>query len=66
MKDLNDAAEMTPDERLEELASILAMGILRLRRRSALPAATDVKILPESSSEGLEVPVETRLSVRVG
>jgi hypothetical protein len=66
MKDLNDAADMTPDERMEEVASLLATGILRLRRRSALPAASDLKILPESLPDGLEVPVETRLSVRAG
>lgn len=66
MKDVNDAADMTPDERLEEVASLLATGILRLRRRSALPAANDLEILPESLPDGLEVPAETRLSVRVG
>jgi hypothetical protein len=66
MKDLNDAADMTPDERLEEVASLLATGILRLGRRSALPAASDQQILPESLPDGLEVPAETRLSVRAG
>jgi hypothetical protein len=66
MKDLNDAADMAPDERLEEVASLLATGVLRLRQRSALLAASDLKILPESLPDGLEVPAETRLSVRAG
>ena len=35
--DPTDPAHMTAEERVEELAAILAAGILRLRMRSALP-----------------------------
>ena len=43
---------MTPDERFEELAEILARGVLRLRENST-----------ESAANPLEVSAETRLSV---
>jgi hypothetical protein len=38
MTDIADPAQMTPEERLAEIASILARGILRLHTRGALPA----------------------------
>ena len=37
--DLADLADLAPDERLTELASIFAAGILRLRLRAAVPAS---------------------------
>lgn len=66
MSNFDDPAQLPPDERLAEIASLLAMGILRLRRRFALPGKTGQKISPESAPEGLEVPDETRLSVCAG
>lgn len=36
--DPSDPANMTPEERLAEVAAILAEGVLRLRRRAAVPA----------------------------
>jgi hypothetical protein len=57
------------DDRLREIARILAGGVLRLRARVALPAAAQLsasKILPESGSNCLEVPPETVLSVHTG
>jgi hypothetical protein len=68
MRFIDDPASLSPDERLAELASIFAAGILRLRHQ-ALP---DVPTTPPacSASDGnpapspLEVVSETVLSVR--
>ena len=65
MMQLN-AAPASDDERIREVASILATGILRLRSRVALSACAD----PDKFSENpenigptcLEVPDETVLS----
>ncbi len=53
-----DPAEMTPAERFVELASILARGYLRLRKRHvpAFPAP----IAPESDDSRLDFPAEPR------
>lgn len=65
-----DPAYMTPDERLREVASIFAAGLLRLRARVALPTEpgqdSDAKNLPKSSQDCLEVSPETVLSVHTG
>jgi hypothetical protein len=63
MHDCADAARLSPDERISEVAAVLATGLLRLHERSALlPAKNPAEVPPD----GLEVPAETRLSVRVG
>jgi hypothetical protein len=63
--DPTDPANMTPDERLTEVASILAEGVLRLRRRQAVSAPDSPRIHAVESGEsggiGLEVSPETRL-----
>lgn len=61
-----DAARLTSDERLREVASILAAGVLRLRRRAALPTDDSRKQSAKSSAAGLEVSNETVLSVHTG
>ncbi len=61
-----DAARLTPDARLREVASILAIGILRLRQRASLPSDDVPKKQVESFAAGLEVPDETVLSVHTG
>lgn len=61
-----DAARLYRDERLDEVASILAAGLLRLRNRAALPQAGDQENPPESGRAGLEVPAETVLSGKAG
>lgn len=61
-----DAARLTPDERLREVASILAIGVLRLRQRAALPTDDARKKPSELPAAGLEVPDETVLSVHTG
>lgn len=65
MSNCADAALLTPDERLREAASILAAGVLRLHKRSALP--DDSQENPARlSAAGLEVSDETVLSVHTG
>lgn len=66
MSNCADPARLSPDERFREVAGILAAGVLRLRQRSALSPENAQKNLAESPPDGLEVPAETRLSVRVG
>jgi hypothetical protein len=63
-----EACDLTADDdRLREIAGILAAGILRLRCRAALPRTPDTtagpKNLPDSSLNRLELPRESRLSV---
>jgi hypothetical protein len=54
----------TPDEqRLVDIASILAAGILRLRERQSLPVPNQVKNSRDSSPDRLELSGETVLSV---
>ena len=66
MIDCADGARQRPDERLPAVAAILAIGILRLRNRAALPTEMVPTEPAQSSSDGLEVSLETRLSVRPG
>jgi hypothetical protein len=54
----------TPDEqRLVDVASILAAGILRLRERDSLPENKQAGNPGDSSSQRLELSGETVLSV---
>lgn len=66
MFDYARSACLSPDERLGEIAAILAAGLLRLDQRAALPAEESPENPPKRPAEGLEVPAKTRLSVRVG
>ncbi|MBI2756716.1 MAG: hypothetical protein HYX52_08405 [Chloroflexi bacterium] len=52
--DQTDPEDMTPDERLEEVASIVACGILRLHG-CVLPDTPEIENLPESSQTCLEL-----------
>jgi len=58
----------TAGDRLREIASILAGGILRLRRRTALPGdqAAKPEIPTDSAPNCLDVATDSRLSVHVG
>jgi hypothetical protein len=57
---------MTPDERRREVASILAMGILRFRRMAKLAlAAAPPQSYPQPQN-GLELSRESRLHVGGG
>jgi hypothetical protein len=54
---------MTPEQRLREVAEVLANAILRLRLRAALSdVVSECGEVPESSVNCLEVPSESRLS----
>ena len=66
MHDRADSARLTPEERLREAAAILATGVLRLRQRTALPPEQTPENPAELPAAGLEVPVETVLSVHTG
>jgi hypothetical protein len=70
MRSIDDPAIQTPDERLAEVASILAAGVLRLHMSAAIPADAEQHLAPKnlrkSGSPGLEVPGETVLSVHNG
>jgi len=65
VNDPTDPANMTPEERVAEVAAILAEGVLRLRRRAAVPAVPGdvpaVRISPESARNSLEEGGKTRL-----
>jgi hypothetical protein len=61
-----DTTRLTPDERLHEVASILAIGVLRLRQRAALRTDDAPKKPVELPDAGLEVSGETVLSVHTG
>jgi len=68
MRPQTDPTSMTADERLREVAAILAADLLRLRARSALPTDPGQVPGPENPSETgpdcLEVPGEIGLSVQ--
>jgi hypothetical protein len=70
MQPVDDPFFLTPDERLAEVASILAAGVLRLHARAALPDDAGSQSAPENLTESvsscLEVSDETVLSVHNG
>jgi hypothetical protein len=70
MRPHDDPARMTADERLREVAAILAAGLLRLRSRAALPIdpgqVPSPENPPETGQDRLEVRPETVLSVHAG
>lgn len=53
--DPTDPADMTPEQRLDEVASIFARGIVRLHGR-VLPRSGPDENPPESSTTCLELP----------
>ena len=58
-----DAARRPDEQRLVDVASILAAGILRLRERQSLPISANDANPGESSPQRLELSGETVLSV---
>ncbi len=56
--DRTDPAYMSPEERVSELAAILAAGILRLHRRAAIPVSPNPQILSDSERNCLDLPVD--------
>jgi hypothetical protein len=57
---------MTPDQRRQDVAEILAAAIVRLRLRAVLPEVADSEKLLENTSNCLDASRETVLSVRTG
>ncbi len=66
MFDCAQSARLSPDQRLGEMAAILAVGLLRLDQRAALPAEDSGENPPKRPPEGLELSDPARLSVRCG
>lgn len=63
MPNCADTARLSPDERLCEAAAILAVGVLRLRQRAALPPEETLENPVELPAVGLEVPAGTAVGV---
>ena len=67
MRPTDDPSLLTPDQRLAEVASILATGVLRPHSRVAIPASDlGRENLAESGRGHLELPSKTVLSVHNG
>jgi hypothetical protein len=56
MTNSGNPAEMSPEERLKEVATILARGYLRLKKRNACLASASVESLEEPDVQGSEPP----------
>ncbi len=66
MRDDQRPTEMTADQRLDELAAILATGLLRLHGRSgdsADCAPSSAEFPPKAGLQGLELSGTSRLTV---
>jgi hypothetical protein len=59
----SSVSELTAEQRLKQVAAILARGVRRYRNRLRRSASRPEKEVPESSPAGLEVPGNPRLSV---
>jgi hypothetical protein len=58
----NDDSEWTPQQRMAQVAAILARGVLRLKQAAMrVPSASDEEV-PQTPEEGLESAAEPRLS----
>jgi len=67
MRPIDDPSFLAPEERLSEVASILAASVLRLHARAALSGDDPgQEISPDFASAGLEVSEGTVLSVQGG
>ena len=63
MTNCDETARRFDEQRLVDVASILAAGILRLRERQSLPVPANDANPADSSPERLELSGETVLSV---
>lgn len=66
--DSDPASDLTPNQRREQVAAILARGLLRTLQQSASGTSHPSVEIPGISHAGLELRPETRLSVsrRIG
>jgi hypothetical protein len=62
----NPPHQQSADATIHELATLFAVGVLRLRTRKRVPPAELSANLSESSAQGLEFAVESRLTVPSG
>lgn len=62
----NNASELPPADRRREIASILARGVIRWRRRAKSAGIIDTQKSAVSGKTRLELSGETRLSVPNG
>ena len=62
----DDPASMTPEQRRQEVAAILARGVLRLRRCvNRSPAVLDGNRTPEKDSENAEIQLDNEAAIRL-
>jgi hypothetical protein len=61
-----DPLSLSPEQRLRELARILACGLLRLHQRRISPPTSDPRNCEETGQNSLEVGPNPRLSVHTG
>ena len=70
MRPHDPSDDVTDDQRFQQIATILATGLRRLRPRTPLSAdprqQEAAKNLPKLSPNGLEFSAETRLTVQSG
>jgi hypothetical protein len=70
MRPNEDADDLASEQRFQNIAALLAIGLRRLRPRTALPehsaGQTAAENPPESSPDCLEFSAETRLSGHSG
>ena len=59
-------APLSPADRRRQVASILAKGIIRWRRRAKSAGIINATESPQNADTGLELSGETRLSVSEG
>jgi len=70
MRPHDSSDDLSPEQRFQHIAALLATGLRRLRPRNALPALSAEQLAAEnslkSSPDGLEFSAETRLSGHAG
>ncbi len=65
MPSTRDPHQMTDDQRIQEVASLLATAIRRVQDQPT-PATSSSEKTPDSSARALEVSTSTRLTVTIG
>ncbi len=63
MPDHRECSTLSPDDRRREVASILAKGVIRWRKRARAARFMHAPQSSDPTEKGLEVSAETRLSV---
>jgi hypothetical protein len=58
----NDHSELTPQQRMAQVAAILARGVLRLKKAALPVPSASAEEVPETTEEDLESGADPRLS----